>query len=554
MMDRRVLSSMLLVAALAAVPAYGEPRGVEESTPSASDALLDPVVRDSTEGIAIRPPVGAIINRQLGSGEVVRFVYPDKAWTIVLKSVPNSNHLPLAGNLATPGQQGLLDVAASQFTDRGGEPAKVLRREVVTVGPRPVGLIEAQDHAGIEPLFVQVALIPDKGRYFTLQMAVKGKSPEDPARQAFQRTLATVELLDRAALRKEQDERLTNTHWLWLQISEGQIVRVLQPVHFMRVVRGGRDVGYVQVNERTEKHHDHDGVYIVSRQHVELPPSVAAAPAAAPAVATPGINVPQPAAASAAAGPRELERDARFFVTFDRAHEDWISLDTFDHRGGTQLLEMGNNDLVTRIALDKVAAAQLQAHGGNKQPPTTRRATDTLQVDNYRGMTASSATVHLPVPPFYLPQALAQLLPRLLPVDQPSKYMFAFYVSGQRQLLYRYVDVGTEREVTLGGRRTRAVPITDRIGADGVVTTHYVDRVGNEWLGSVSDEGKLEVLPTDDATLQQTWPGFKVLPDPITQTEDDVRPRAPGEGPVRPPMGPPQSLPPRLDAGPFGGR
>jgi hypothetical protein len=77
--------------------------------------------------------------------------------------------------------------------------------------------------------------------------------------------------------------------------------------------------------------------------------------------------------------------------------------------------------------------------------------------------------------------------------------------------MLRYLDVGAEQEVTLGGRPLRAVPITDRVTLEGAVTTHYVDRKGN-WLGSqnrvIDAQNKpsvITILPTDEATLLALW-------------------------------------------------
>jgi len=108
------------------------------------------------------------------------------------------------------------------------------------------------------------------------------------------------------------------------------------------------------------------------------------------------------------------------------------------------------------------------------------------------------------LPPFYLPQAMAHLLPRVLPRWEPKGYLFASYVTDQHEVAKRYVDVGDEQEVTLGGQKVRAIPIKDRIGLEGSVTTHYVSPQG-AYLGSVNEDSKLTILPTDRATLEKMW-------------------------------------------------
>jgi hypothetical protein len=569
MIQRRVLPSLVLAAGLAASAGAGAtPPPAADASPSATAALLDPPFKSTGEGIELQPPAGGTTLRQLDSGEIARFQYPDRAWTIVLKSAPNSAHLPLTTSPSAPDHLGLLELSAAQLTDRAGKPATLVRKEVVPIGPRQVGLIEADDAAGTSPVFVQLALVPDRAKYFVLEMISPAQAPAAAARDAFERMLATVELPDPGIFRAEQDRRLDATRWLWLQLDQQRILSALQPVHFMRIVRDGKDVGYVQVNERAEQHHDQDGVYVVAREHIESPdaPSAPAAPVDPAPGATPGVDLPPATVAGAApvarSSPKQLDRDARFFATFDRAHEDWTAVTRLDNRPGNDALEMGNSDVESHLVYDRQLARQQVVVGRQgDEPPVITRQIDTLQVDNYRGKPRSGPSVQQQLPPYYLPQALAQLLPRLLPIDQPRQYLFAFYVSEQRKVLYRYVDVGAEREVMLDGQPVRAIPIGDRIGADGVVTTHYVSRSDGQWLGSASDDGRLLVLPADEATLRATWKGFTVLPDPPPPVDDEraSRPSSSSAVPAQRPPSPPTDalpsiLPPSLDSSGMGGR
>ena len=75
---------------------------------------------------------------------------------------------------------------------------------------------------------------------------------------------------------------------------------------------------------------------------------------------------------------------------------------------------------------------------------------------SYLDAAENTDPVNKVLPPFYLPQALGQLLPRLLPLGQPKTYLFATWVSESRALMMRYVDVGTESRVEFNGRLIRA--------------------------------------------------------------------------------------------------
>jgi hypothetical protein len=562
MTHRRVIAASLFTVAAAvaargqtppgatpvALPEVSVPRMVHEGggddtpAPSADDALLGAEFNNRTEGFRFRPPVGGTQLRQLNSGEIVRFSYPDRAWTVRLKVAKNDARLPMATDPRFPDHQGLLDATAKQLTDGAGVPATLLRKEMIPLGPRRAGLIEARDNAGINRVFTQVALIPDgTSRYFILQMVSPGaeekpKGVLDPtglarereAKDIFQRTLATVTVAtsaERQQLRDEQNRRIWNARNLWVQLDRKRVMAALEPpVRFLRVIRDGKDVGYVQINQRLEQHHGQDGFAIIARSHMEMPveaPAVAPAPAVAAAGSV--VDLPRPGAAAAPAGVQQLDRDARFFCTFDRAHEDWTITGRANNVAGNDAVEMGNSDVEVHPAINAAAAqAQVRLGAAGGGAPVPNREVQTLLVDNYRGNNRVGATFEQRLDYRYLPAAFGQLLPQLVPVDEPQKYLYAFYVSEQRAILFRYVDVGQEREVTLDDRTVRAVPITDRIGADGIATIHYVRKADGQWLGTVGDDGKLVVLPADEETLGRIWPKFTPLKEPPPPVDDDV--------------------------------
>jgi hypothetical protein len=199
-------------------------------------------------------------------------------------------------------------------------------------------------------------------------------------------------------------------------------------------------------------------------------------------------------------------------VTFDRDHEDWTTITQTDEDAAHQLTEFAYADRTMLRKLDRAKAAQkAPATQHVAQPPMLEVPKYVLDVDYSVGLHQEKPK-DIDLLPFYLPQALGQLLPRLLPPD-PAQYMFASYVSSQRNVMGRYVDVESARDVELDGQTVRAVPIEDRIGVDGIPITHYVTRQG-EWLGSISDDSRLQVFPTDEHTLKGLWPGFVTCPEP----------------------------------------
>jgi hypothetical protein len=109
------------------------------------------------------------------------------------------------------------------------------------------------------------------------------------------------------------------------------------------------------------------------------------------------------------------------------------------------------------------------------------------------------------LPPFYLPQALLQLLPRLAERREPRTYLFATWVPDAGEVMYRYVDVGMEQDVTLAGKRVHGVPVKDHVGLEGSVTTHFVSPDG-EYLGSINADSGITTIATDATTLSRLWP------------------------------------------------
>jgi hypothetical protein len=141
---------------------------------------------------------------------------------------------------------------------------------------------------------------------------------------------------------------------------------------------------------------------------------------------------------------------------------------------------------------------------GDKRQPWVQEKDDYKLNVQYSLSYGDMDPVDRPLPPWYLPQGLSLMLPRLLPATEAKSYLVAGYVGSIREVMKRYVDVGAEQVVTLNGQQVRAIAITEHFGLQGAVTTHYVDRKGN-WLGTRNAATKVSVLPSDKATLTQIW-------------------------------------------------
>jgi hypothetical protein len=547
----------LFLLAIAAVPLLGQTPATQPATAPAAavPTELGKVFRSRIAGIEFKPPAGGTLIRDLNSAEIVRFVYPDCGWDLRLKSVTTHSPLPLTA----PNDGGIVEITAAQLAS-SGQSTQVLRQTVIERSEKKMGLVEARCGTATGKSFTQQAIIPDSDQhYLVLQMispctAGLADGALDPAemsaREMFGRLLYSVNLLDRDSLLQEQRMRSYKTRELYLQMDKRKITSVLLAQQLMRVLRDGKDVGFIQINERLATHNHNDGVEVIVRSRVQADPPKAVDQTAGPGASPdnlPKINLPgtigpaSPALADVKpAGPVNLFSNATYFVTFDREHEDWTNTTQVDDRVAAQMIESANSDVSAIV--DPRLAQHLQAHDRKPEGPDVmpeqaaglNKQNDTpispvvpryiLNIDHSRGR-RQDKPIDIPLPVDYLPQALGQMLPRLLSTDEAG-YMFSYYVSAEQKLMRRYVDVLPMREVELDGKTVLAVPIVDRIGVDGIATTQYVTRDGI-WVGSVNEESKITVLPSDEQALTQIWQndklGFKVAPLPPPMEDEAPR-------------------------------
>jgi hypothetical protein len=291
---------------------------------------------------------------------------------------------------------------------------------------------------------------------------------------------------------EEQSQRLFRTRALFVNLNEQKLRGAIVPEQWMRLIRDGKDIGYS---------------YVVEEIATDLPRQ-GVAPNNAARGGREGVRV---GIRSRTYPDKAVQVDAEtwFFVTFDRRNEIWSSVGLVHNTSdGSKdaFSEFGSADKERRRTLDPQAPRGEKLPDGTvdeNQPPVRQSEVYTLQVlRNSRAISGEEITRDLP--PFYLPQALAHLLPRVVPPDEPKTYLFASWVSDQGEVMKRYVDVGGEEYVTLDGRKVRAIPVTDKIGVEGAETIHYVSPEGS-YLGSVNKDSGITILATDKSTLEKIW-------------------------------------------------
>jgi hypothetical protein len=187
-------------------------------------------------------------------------------------------------------------------------------------------------------------------------------------------------------------------------------------------------------------------------------------------------------------GPIQSDSESWMFVTADCKHEDWSRL--IVQHDATQPKDQYSEEL-----------------GTSDQHLVGLKEGATLTV------TQNANSVNLPpinqeVPPFYLPEAVSALLPRLLELKTQKEYAFASFIGERREVVMRYFKVEPEQQVELDGTLYRVIPVSDRVGFDGPPTMHYLaadaDSDGrHRYLGSENKQTQTLVLASDQATIQK---------------------------------------------------
>ena len=247
----RRFASPLLIGLTLSIPAFGQTATTLPATtqPSAMQAPADldlgKLFRSRIAGIEFNPPAGGSMIRDLNSGEVVRFVYGQSGWDVRVKAIPLHNPLPLSA----AGDGGVLELMVSQLLSTNPS-TQILRRDVIQLNGRSVGLIEAKYNMGPDSVFAQQAIFRDNDEHYLL-VQMSGRCDPKPvanvpdpleteARGMFAKVLPTVKILDRQELANEQRHRSFQTRELWVLFDRKKITETILPLRLMRIIRDGR--------------------------------------------------------------------------------------------------------------------------------------------------------------------------------------------------------------------------------------------------------------------------------------------------------------------------
>ncbi|HEY2585438.1 MAG TPA: hypothetical protein VGI81_06735 [Tepidisphaeraceae bacterium] len=534
---------------------------------AASTELLGTPYENQSAGISLRIPAGCHRIRTNGSGDDLgQFADGKRDWQLKLNRSLRDQPTALAStsnNFNQP-QQGLLDETVARLK-RDLPGCKVLRSDLTNVrdgDPKVkdnVGMIAVMYAAAGSHFLTQQAIIQANSRLFYFVALTTPDKDERTAVETFQQMLDSVRILDTSRIAQEQQERLWRTRTLMLGWSTAKLHSVLVDEQWVRILRNRKDIGYSYITEQTaagvprplrvdevrrgmsdrDLVKPGDGMLIGVRAR-SIDPAADIDP-----------NLKRK-------GPIQVDSASWLFSAADRRLEDWSRIIVVDTHSAdkdgkpikSQTEEFGASNKTTRTRLDKnkLPGTALDP----KQPPVSITEEYTLNVDTV-SQSGQGDPVDRQLPPWYIPQAIAHLLPRLVPLHpqmdefgqlKQRSYMFAVYVPDIREVMERYIDVKDEQDVTFAGRTVRAVPIEDRIGWHGSVTVHYMTP-GGVYLGSENKETHLVMIPTDAKTLLSIWKNADLTrPGGTERPRGDIRPGVPVDPAVSAePIGPQPETP-----------
>jgi hypothetical protein len=490
-----------------------------------SPVALGPAFSNLAAGISLQPPAGGKMIRRPGDPEIVRYVYEKDNAVLTVTSATLKGPVPLTSDMSPTGSPGMLERAITEIK-RANPAAQIMRQDTTTLGDNATGMVAARYTVGTNSYLNQQAIVQASDRlYYTITYLTPGAKPNtpddapiDPHEQAavatFSAVLDSVKILDRSKIKLDQDQRLYRTRAFFVNLSRAKLEKCLIPQQWMRILKNGKDVGYLYIIEEKTTLGGFPAVKI-------------------------GLRGRQYDDAD-----RQIDTEAWLQMTTDRKHEKWSRLTvTFDKKkmaAGSKDLEKEKKkatDYATEIGASDLSTKAVATSVDGKTPIGAGQ--DIHMVDEYpltvkyTGKTGAPEPVERMLPPWYLPQALGQLLPRALPLDERKGYLFASYVPDRREVMLRYIDVLSLRKIHLGDKDYRATPIEDKIGLDGFVTTHYIgeegDYLGSETKYSDSDGNDVTItfIRSNAKELNQLWDQANLSRPAETPDE------SPGDTPVQ---------------------
>ncbi|MBC8106495.1 MAG: hypothetical protein H7Z14_07895, partial [Anaerolineae bacterium] len=488
------------------------------------------------------PPAGWKQIRNRGGDEIVQYVDEDMHRVLTVNRldfnppVEMTMHKVARGGQKEHDENGLFEETVDRL--RSEQPGfEVDRQEVVQV-PTPegwvmdMGLVAGRYKVGADDNITMIALVrqspADKSTttatrvYYSFSMTagiprgekITDDNPEvQKIADTFNQMTETIRLLDQTTIREDQDRRLFRTRSLFVNLTEARIRQSLVPEQWLRLIKNGKDIGYTYMVEETGKDLPRRGQQLMD------------------AGGNDGVLIGVRTRTLPDAG-TQVDTETWMWSSFDRKFEKFTNFalmkkpgepeDRFSEIGSTNTQTKLIKERVNTRELDKGARFGKENQNFDPNQPAVRQVEVTNLEVVYKGKNVVAPPISQQLSPWYLTQGMAHLVPRLVAAnkdDRGKTFMFAVYNSDNRALMTRYVDVEEEQSVDIGGQKRLAIPVRDRLGLEGSVTTHYFTSDG-KYLGSMNPESKIMVLPADRSEIEKLWKNA----DLSRPTEVEVKP------------------------------
>jgi hypothetical protein len=443
-------------------------------------------------GISFRPPMGGAEAKRTAIGtDIVRYSDADEKWAlnVSMMTFEKPTKLVAKDDPATPQDEtktnpGILQQIVRGFS-RTIRARNVLRQDVVNVGQYDAGMIVVRYMLGASTMLRQQAIIQRNDQLFYVLdfVSPSGHTPndkpdvEDPAErmavEIFGAVLDSVQLLDQKPLLADEEERLYRTRTLLVNLPK-RIRETLSPEEYFRVIQNGKDIGWTYVIEEPGERLGENGFFVASLSE-----------------ATPAKDT-------------TVKVASEMFCSLDlsKAKEAWVTINYIEKAATKSTAsEFGQSEKKMEKVLDE-RNGDVPAND-----PKAPRLRPTLRY--HLNVTQTSKTAATPInrdlPPFYIPQAIGAMLPRLVPYTEPKGYLFLVWVGSERELIKRYIDVEPARTETFNGSTDRMIVVKDRIGLEGEPVLHYFSASG-KYLGNFNKSSGVSVVGSDQQTMARLWP------------------------------------------------
>jgi len=383
--------------------------------PAAGQVKLGKRYKDPLHGFSLRPPAGTERRREFSATRLVTWVRSD----------PKSGAIAWTFTVHR-GARTKKDVKLEAFAKE--LPKQLLASDRFFVDKKSVRVLPVAKKGAIQlegmlrgavRLWQRQAWVLARPKRFMVFTIRGPEADKDKLRKIFDAVAGTIVITDPKAERKVREENLKHGLELLSELDDAKIKAAIHatPQWFLLRLKG-KDVGFMKQSESAKKHKGSDGWEIVTWVMMRLPKD-------------------------------KLRLQKRvLFTTTDRSLERW-----------REQLQVGEGAGAITLAEDGMKQADLIVCnvGQNRRIDTKRQKVPKQH---------------------YLPRVMAILMPRLIGTSKASAYAFATYTTQANAFDMRTFTVVGPETVTLGGRRVKAIKMTDQPAADAEAVTLWVNKKG----------------------------------------------------------------------------